>query len=332
MPTIVTKQGIKNLGVTPSHFDERDSYYAIMPEKVKRPEFFSLRAEQTPVRDQGVVGSCAAFAGCAVNEFLHEGVRILSPRHLYCARDNAPEHGMIMRDVCKIMQKQGVCTERCWPYLSHSSLCSSMSPCVEATQEARNYRIDTYRRVYGSLKDVLYSTKTPIFICVPVYEGFPNITGKFRGYHAVVMTGYSTPNLIEIKNSWGMEWGDEGYGYLADTYPITEAWVLESRDDDDDIPETNIEITKPVIGDIGFWGLPLKVNIKSDALYNIKIKGGWTWSPFIRKGKNNVIVYATPAQGDKQLEIGIGNKVFFITKISLSAKATEWQKYVSLWP
>jgi len=287
------QQGLLS-GVIPSPYDERDFTYAIMPEKVERPETFSLRDKQTPVRDQGAIGTCAAFGGCAVNEFLHEGKTILSPRHLYCARANAPQEGMIMRDVCKIMQKRGVCTEQCWKYISHSSLCKSGTPCIEALDEALRYRIGTYRRIYGSIKDALYINKAPLFACVPIYDGFPNISGKMRGYHAITITGYTT-NLFEFKNSWGKIWKDEGYSHIIDTYPVAEAWLLEMLKEDD-TPDMTIEIEKATVDNACFWGLPVKVHVKVNAMYQLRVEGGWSFTSFIKRGDNNFIVYVPNKQ------------------------------------
>lgn len=293
-------------GIIPSPYDERDIHYAFMPEKVERPDAFSLRKQQTPVRDQGAIGSCAAFAGCAVSEFLYKGETILSPRHLYCARANAPQEGMVMRDVCKIMQKQGVCTEKCWEYLAHKSLCKTTSPCVGCVTEALQYRIGEYSRVYGSIKDALYTNQTPLFACIPIYEGFPSIFGKMLGYHAVVITGYSN-NLLEFKNSWGLTWHDNGYGYFEDTYPTTEAWVLKARKEED-IP--GILIGNAVVGNTCFWGLPVKIRIISTAAHSVSVRGGWTWTHSLRKGINNITVYISPKIGTKPFILDIASKSF----------------------
>ena len=43
------------------------------------------------------------------------------------------------------------------------------------------------------------------------------------GSHAVVVVGVlagddDLPDALLVKNSWGQGWGDEGYGYLAESY------------------------------------------------------------------------------------------------------------------
>jgi hypothetical protein len=47
-----------------------------------------------------------------------------------------------------------------------------------------------------------------------------------RGGHAVALVGYG-PGRFIIRNSWGTEWGDKGYGYASDNYAaaaFTEAY------------------------------------------------------------------------------------------------------------
>jgi C1A family cysteine protease len=52
------------------------------------------------------------------------------------------------------------------------------------------------------------------------------------GKHAIVAVGYqASPRRIDfvIRNSWGADWGDDGYGYLpaayVDRYAVA-AWAL----------------------------------------------------------------------------------------------------------
>lgn len=51
----------------------------------------------------------------------------------------------------------------------------------------------------------------------------PNTT---RGGHAVCLVGY-TPDHFIVRNSWGEDWGDDGFGYASNTYAaeaFTEAY------------------------------------------------------------------------------------------------------------
>ena len=42
---------------------------------------------------------------------------------------------------------------------------------------------------------------------------------KTPGNHAVLAVGaHDSPDSLIIKNSWGTDWGEEGYGYLTRGY------------------------------------------------------------------------------------------------------------------
>jgi C1A family cysteine protease len=75
---------------------------------------------------------------------------------------------------------------------------------------------------------------------LPVWESFyqtesdgrvpmPNrYNESFLGYHAVRAMGWNweSEHYDAFLNSWGPEWGDKGYGYILDGYPIQEMWVI----------------------------------------------------------------------------------------------------------
>jgi C1A family cysteine protease len=48
-----------------------------------------------------------------------------------------------------------------------------------------------------------------------------------RGGHAVCIVGYTAENRFIIRNSWGKEWGDKGFGYASEEY-INGAFFPES--------------------------------------------------------------------------------------------------------
>jgi len=56
------------------------------------------------------------------------------------------------------------------------------------------------------------------------------------GGHAVLLVGYDgdagATGYFIVRNSWGDDWGEEGYAYLPDTYIEAhglQAWGLESE-------------------------------------------------------------------------------------------------------
>jgi C1A family cysteine protease len=86
--------------------------------------------------------------------------------------------------------------------------------------------------VYDSISQAARTGKIP----------FPSITDRRAGGHAVAAVGHddameirhangsSTKGALIIRNSWGIRWGDRGYGYLPYDYVLkrlaVDWWVL----------------------------------------------------------------------------------------------------------
>lgn len=288
----------KRSGAFPSPFDERDIPYASIPtiEEKELPEEFSLRSEQTSVKHQGTVGACTAFSACAIDEILHK-VKDLSEGHLYCQRRNKPGHGMHPRDACKILQKKGVCSESCWPYISDVKRLCKYSPCNTVNIQSQRYRIDSYHRVFNSLKATLFSTKSPILIVVPVYENWESIGadgkvpmpgGNMISYHALVLVGWSK-KYLEVKNSWGADFGDNGYLHTPERYPVTEAWAMKKKEETNG--EEKVQVKNWAIGKKNLFGANVTFTIISTVKCQMSLYANGKKSGFqkrIRKGVNQV--------------------------------------------
>jgi hypothetical protein len=156
------------------------------------------------------------------------------------------------------------------------------------------YRIGAYHRVFGSIEDALWTSKTPLFVCLPVYDGFPHITGKMRGYHGVDITGFVKGKTFEVKNSWGSWWGDGGYCNIAASYPVTEAWVLDSYTEPP--VQHTFEIDNIRIGTVGFWGwdTTVTVNASASGVMTTYIDGHKQWFPARVDPGINVIKIRVP--------------------------------------
>jgi hypothetical protein len=261
----------KRMGGIPSPWDERDTIYATVPtiEEKELPEEFSLRNEQTSVKHQGEVGACTAFSACGIDEFLHKVNDLnLSERHLYCRRTNKPGPGMAPRDACKLMQKEGVCLEVCWQYISDAEKLCKGSPCENVNEQSQRYQITSYHRCFNSLKSTLFSTKSPILIVVPVYGNWGNIgsdgrvpmpSGNMISYHAMIMVGWSK-KYLEVKNSWGVNFGDKGYLHIPQNYPITEGWTMEKGETNG---EEKVKVQSGQIGKNNLFGVNVTFTIHS---------------------------------------------------------------------
>lgn len=183
----------------------------------KAPETLDLRDYLQEVVDQGYQSTCAAQTAVVMKEF-QEKIQVdlnkrLSPQFVYNLRSNYPGAGMHGRDVMKILTNNGVCREEIYEY-------GKIEPAdkipEEALEEGKNYAIAEYARVttLEGLKQSLVKNG-PCYISFPVYNYGSNFwIGKdgedFVGGHAVAVVGYNKEGFI-IRNSWGKDWGNEGY-------------------------------------------------------------------------------------------------------------------------
>ena len=199
----------------------------------------------SPVRDQGNEGTCVGFASVVgVREYQeqkeHGRLIELSPRYVYhhCKQiDGEPgREGTHLRVAMKVLLKQGVCREECWPYRPYQN----DSPCEEADVQARPYRIRSYARLAGVFEmERSLTANGPFLTGVQVFPSWfedednggkiplPSDDDKSVGGHAICVVGYDRgEQLFKFKNSWGKDWGEDGYGYLP--YDYLDLYSLDS--------------------------------------------------------------------------------------------------------
>lgn len=243
------------LGMRRDPEDERDYLVSNYLLEITQPEIpvqIDLQSQMTPVKNQGPLGSCVAFAVCSVKEWqekqehkestLKDKDYDLSEQWLYykCkAIDPWPQiQGTAFRYAMKVLQSKGLPIEQGWNY----------NPIEQGTPEkwaagvANWYKCGHYWRIasLNELKTLL--TKGPIAIGIKVFDELfvPNENGvvsmpkkkkKSRGGHAICVVGFSDETkLIKFKNSWGTSWGKEGYGFISYDYfnsYCLDAWYFE---------------------------------------------------------------------------------------------------------
>jgi len=218
------------------------------------PVRFDHTPDMSPVKDQGLLGSCVAFAVSAMKECKekkeHEEeiakgkpgrkkIYDYSESWVYWnAKKIDPwpgEEGTSIRYAMKVLQKIGVPTEKGWPYKDVGDI---GEPKSWASMVARWALIDSYWRI-GSLNELKIALNDgPVPIGIPCFyeiffvgsDGFvpyPADPNNVYGGHAVCAVGYNDKTeLIKFKNSWGKDWGSDGYGYL--TYKYIEDFLWDA--------------------------------------------------------------------------------------------------------
>jgi C1A family cysteine protease len=148
-----------------------------------------------------------------------------------------------LRDGIKTLAKQGVCTEKKWPYVISHFKNKPTKPCYT---EAAAHLITSYQRVQ-TLDDMrsCLAAGYPFVFGFTVYESFesaevartgvvpmPASKEKVVGGHAVVAVGYNDADRrIIARNSWGTGWGQQGYftipyDYLTNSKLASDMWTI----------------------------------------------------------------------------------------------------------
>lgn len=222
--------------------DERDYLIASYISEIDIPVFLDLSSKFSKARNQGAEGTCVAFASTAVKESQEPNNGYLSPRFIY-DRVGLPTGGAYMRDAMKILTDIGVCPEECQPYTPNLKT----QPSSDALDRAKPNKIKGYARLLTLPEMKLCLVQNGCFaISVKITDKWKNAlngiiedSGNFIGGHAIVFVGYDdTTKLVKFRNSWGVNWGINGYGYMTYEYLMSnllDAWSSV------DIPELEEE-------------------------------------------------------------------------------------------
>ena len=207
----------------------------------------------TSVKDQKMLGSCVKIAVTALKEwqetFEHDqevsngkkdhrkGVEYdLSESWVYWnAKKIDPwptEEGTSIRYAMKVLNKIGVPTEKAWPY--NDTVIGE--PARWAPMVAKWAWISDYWRINNLQELKIALQKTPIPIGIACFReifyvgsngivAYPLNPNDMYGGHAVLAVGFNEDTqLIKFKNSWGKNWGDDGYGYISYDYVKDYLW------------------------------------------------------------------------------------------------------------
>lgn len=269
------------LNFRPSPADARDFIITMAPPlkqagAPKAAQVVDLAPDCTSIKNQGNIGACTAFSGVGSMEFLQKKYNaakeddIFSERFLYYAtrvntelQPATEDSGAYLRDVIKTVAKYGICKELTFPYTDDYST----PPPKNAYDEAVKFQALCYGRFDGttdSKATILQAMKSnlekgfPILIGFTCYETLYNTGsdgmvplpgGQVIGGHAVLLVGYDeAKQAFKFKNSWGADWGVNGYGYLPYQYYLSgnmsDCWSIYQAEDND-LKHIGVDIYAP---------------------------------------------------------------------------------------
>lgn len=219
------------------------------------PSMVDLSPQSPGVYNQGGLGSCTAQAVAAAFEFnlIKQGAQRFTPSRLFIYYNERvlmdtvnSDSGAYLRDGMAVVSKLGACPELLWPY-SISEF--TKKPYQSCYSDALEHQVLSYHRVPRTLSQMkgCLAEGYPFVFGFTVFESFDSMEtattgvanmpqpGEARlGGHAVLAVGYNDETRrFLVKNSWGEEWGLDGYFALPYDYLLNEGlsddfWTIRS--------------------------------------------------------------------------------------------------------
>lgn len=247
------------------------------------PHKVDLRKNMTPIENQEQTNSCVANAVAGAYEYLakmhtdedYDVSRMFiyyNGRYLGVDGDESAidDNGSYIQKAIEGLKEYGACSEETYPF--DVDMVNEV-PHQEAYDEAAEFLVEDMALVPTDL----YAWKSclaegyPIIFGINLYQSFdkhrkkgmvpmPSSTEAGReshGGHAMLAVGYSDKDKVFIvRNSWGEEWGDNGYCYIPYDYLVNpkfndgDSWIIKQLNNIDfNSEEYWDEDDESVIGD-----------------------------------------------------------------------------------
>lgn len=228
---------------TPDVPDHRDHVYQLNATVTHPPKVDRLGMGNR-IEDQGQLGSCTGNSSTSAVEIITKYPGQLSRLMAYyegrklegTVRQDA---GAMIRDVIKGIKTVGICNEDLYPY---NIAKFKSAPSAKAKKDALTLlpKIKSYQRLttLDDVKNALAQGLPVVFgFSVPEFfesadvakNGFvrlPTNADQMIGGHAVVAVGYDDTApvpFVWVRNSWGVDWGIEGY------FKMDQKWFTDPR-------------------------------------------------------------------------------------------------------
>jgi C1A family cysteine protease len=234
-------------GVKPDRLDIRDYRAEVLFGAFDYPETYSLRSAIGKIKHQGRSGSCVGhtFAYYAeVLNYLETGKKVeLSPRDIYSIIHKPIwGGGAWLSDGAAKIAGTGVIPEELAPSCLEEECMRNrkdLTPkAIEAGYEflAKKAYVRWQQNSFEGLKSAIFHGNGTAFGAYVTNEGWkmfmvrPPLKGEAVYGHAIYACGYGK-DYIEFVNSWGINWGDRGFGRMGKEYfeqqQTFNPWTLE---------------------------------------------------------------------------------------------------------
>lgn len=153
-------------------------------------------------------------------------------RNLMAEKGYKENTGTYIRLAFQVLHDFGICLESYWPYDESKW---DRLPSLMAMSKATGRKIQGYYRIDTSQGSIVEQMLAALRAEHPVVFGTlidipwdryngkttlqkPGERSPILGGHAMVCVGYDSKKGFIVKNSWGPNWGDQGYCYLSEDY------------------------------------------------------------------------------------------------------------------
>jgi len=275
----ITKTGLK-----PDNYELVASLKEANPNRIAHrglPSKIDLSDLMPPVGNQGQQSSCVAWSTAYANKSYHEFVErkdqggwvyqsgsspnyktLFSPAFIYNQINGGRDNGSTISDAMALIVSKGAVPWEAMPYNEKNY---TKQPGVEQLQLASKFKAKEFQRLRynepNEIKNQLAQGR-PVVVGILINENIYEIGKKIYneakganlGGHAITLVGYDdSTQAFKYQNSWGVEWGDKGFGYIDYRYfskVCRSAFVMVDLVDPNPQPEVsdkkNPEIIPPV--------------------------------------------------------------------------------------
>ena len=233
-------------GWRPSLPDRRDRKFSVPPSVLASlPPAVDLTAGMSPVLDQGGLGSCGPNSLSSLIQYDQkaQGLSVVAPSRLFLYYNTRSlmntvdsDSGVDNRSMLKALARWGFCDEGLWPY-SDGPTKFKQKPPQPAYDAGLPNKVTDYSAVDQTavtMKGCLAAGR-PFLFGFTVYESFesaaveatgvvpmPGRREAVLGGHDVCIVGYDdSKGRWKFKNSWGVGWGVDGYGWFPTEYVLS---------------------------------------------------------------------------------------------------------------